>query len=119
MESKINIEKIKEINKPIIEMSAKTGIGKENLFEEISKIFNLNEIASDGEIIVSNQRHKYLIKNAQKNVELSKNAIKNNMPIDIISSSIRQILEDLGEITGETVTEDIINEIFSKFCLGK
>jgi len=119
LESKINIEKIKEINKPIIEMSAKTGIGKENLFEEISKIFNLNEIASDGEIIVSNQRHKYLIKNAQKNVELSKNAIKNNMPIDIISSSIRQILEDLGEITGETVTEDIINEIFSKFCLGK
>ena len=42
-----------------------------------------------------------------------------NMPIDIISIYIKQILDDLGEITGEVVTEDIINEIFSKFCLGK
>ena len=119
LERKINYEKIKEINKPIIEMSAKTGYGKLELFDEISKSLKLNEIANDGEIIVSNQRHKNLIKNARKNVELSKNAIKNNMPIDIISGSIRQILEELGEITGETVTEDIINEIFSKFCLGK
>ena len=80
-------------------------------------MFRLNEIANDGEIIVSNQRHKYLIKNAIKNVELSRDAIQNNMPIDIISSSIRQILEDLGEITGETVTEDIISEIFSTIIL--
>ena len=116
---KINKDKLIAINKPIVEMSTKSGTGKERLFEEISNIFKLNEIANDGEIIVSNQRHKYLIKNARKNVELSKEAIKNNMPIDIISSSIRQILEDLGEITGETVTEDIISEIFSKFCLGK
>ena len=119
LERKINIEKIEELNKPIIEMSIKNGEGKEKLFNEISNIFKLNEIANDGEIIVSNQRHKYLIKNARKNIRLSKDAIKNNMPIDIISGSIRQILEDLGEITGEAVTEDIINEIFSKFCLGK
>ena len=119
LNSKIDINKIKELNKPIVEMSAKTGDGKNELFEEISRMFKLNEIANDGEIIVSNQRHKYLIKNARKNVELSKDAINNNMPIDIISTSIRQILEDLGEITGETVTENIISEIFSKFCLGK
>lgn len=119
LENRIDIEAIKELNKPIVEMSAKTGDGKDRLFGEISKCFKLNEIASDGEIIVSNQRHKYLIKNARKNVELSREAILNSMPIDIISSSIRQILEDLGEITGETVTEDIISEIFSKFCLGK
>ena len=116
---KIDLEKIKEINKPIVEMSVKSGEGKEKLFSEISKMFKLDEIANDGEVIVSNQRHKYLIKNARKNIELSRDAIENNMPIDIISTSIRQILEDLGEITGETVTEDIISEIFSKFCLGK
>lgn len=116
---KINTDKIKEINKPIIEMSAKTGEGKEELFHQISDIFKLKEIANNGELIISNQRHKSLIKNAINNVELSREAIKSNMPIDIISSSIRQILEDLGKITGETVTEDIINEIFSKFCLGK
>ena len=119
LEHQINLTKIKELNKPIVEMSAKTGEGKEKLFHEISSMFHLNDIANDGELIVSNQRHKYLIKNARKNVELSRDAIKNSMPIDIISTSIRQILEDLGEITGETVTEDIISEIFSKFCLGK
>ena len=42
-----------------------------------------------------------------------------NMPIDIITIYIKDVLEDLGEITGEVVTEDVINEIFAKFCLGK
>ena len=46
-------------------------------------------------------------------------AVNNNLPIDIISISIKQTLEDLGKITGANVSEDIINEIFSKFCLGK
>ena len=46
-------------------------------------------------------------------------AINTDMPIDIITIYIKEIMEDLGEITGEYVTEDIINEIFSKFCLGK
>ena len=119
LKNKIDIRKIQAINKPIIEMSAKTGEGKEKLFHEISETFQLNEIANNGELIISNQRHKVLIKNAIKNVELSREGIQQNMPIDIISTSIRQILEDLGEITGETVTEDIINKIFSKFCLGK
>ena len=46
-------------------------------------------------------------------------SIKNNMPIDISSIYIKQALEDLGEITGKNASEDIINEIFKKFCLGK
>lgn len=119
LENKINYEKIKEINKPIIKMSTKTGEGKEELYNEISKIFNFNEIANNGELIVSNNRHKYLIKSARKNIEICKETINNSMPLDIISGAIKQILKDLGEITGEAITEDIINEIFSKFCLGK
>jgi tRNA modification GTPase len=119
LENKINYEKISKINKPIIEMSTKTGVGKEKLYSEISKIFKFNDIANNGELIVSNNRHKYLIKNARKNIEICKDTINKNMPLDIISSVIKQILEDLGAITGESVTEDIINEIFSKFCLGK
>ena len=93
--------------------------GLEDLYSEIEKIFNLNEIANSGETIVSNKRHKFLIKNARENIKKCQDTIKDNMPIDVISSIIREILENLGEITGESVTEDIINEIFSKFCLGK
>ena len=112
-------EEIKNINKPIIKLSTKTGEGLEDLYSEIEKIFNLNEIANSGETIVSNKRHKFLIKNARENIKKCQDIIKDNMPIDVISSIIREILENLGEITGESVTEDIIDEIFSKFCLGK
>ena len=63
--------------------------------------------------------YKNIISKALENVKLANKAILDNMPIDIISIYIKQILDDLGEITGEVVTEDIINEIFSKFCLGK
>ena len=112
-------ENILNIDKPIVYMSAKTGEGKEELFEEISKIFNLNNIEIGNEAIITNNRHKYLIKKARENVKLSKKSIEDNLPLDMISSVIREILENLGEITGESVTEDIINKIFSKFCLGK
>ena len=119
LENKLNIEKINNLNKPIIKMSAKNGEGLEELYNEISKLFKLKEIASTGEIIVSNNRHKYLIKKAIKNVEICRETVANNLPVDMISGYIKQVLEDLGEITGDVATEDIINEIFSKFCLGK
>ena len=114
-----NIEKIQQMRKPIIKISTKTREGIENLYKEISKIYKLNEIANNGEIIISNNRHKKLIRNAIKNVEEAKQTILAKMPIDIISSNLREILEELGKVTGECVTEDVINEIFSKFCLGK
>jgi len=56
---------------------------------------------------------------AIKNIEEALSSINMNLPTDIISINIKQALEDLGKITGENVSEDIINEIFSKFCLGK
>ena len=100
-------------------MSAKNKKGVEQLYKEISKIMKLNEIAVGGELIVSNNRHKNLIINARKNLKKSLDIIRQNLPIDIISSYLKEIIEELGKITGESVTEDVINEIFSKFCLGK
>ena len=119
LEKKVDLAEIQLLNKPIIEISAKTKIGLNNLYKEISNIFKLNEIAVDGELIVSNNRHKSLIINSRKNLKKAQEIVKNNMPIDIISSYLKEIIEELGKITGENVTEDVINEIFSKFCLGK
>lgn len=116
---KINTEKIKELNKPIVEISTKTRDGIETFYEEISKMFKLKEIANDGETIVTNVRHKNIIINSRKNLNKARETILSNMPIDIISTYLKEIIEELGKITGETVTEDVINEIFSKFCLGK
>lgn len=119
LERKADLSKIKELKKPIVEMSTKTREGIEDLYKEISKLFKLKEIASDGETIVSNVRHKNIIINSRKNLKVARETILNNMPIDIISTYLKEIIEELGKITGETVTEDVIAEIFSKFCLGK
>ena len=119
LEKNLNLTEISSLGKPIIEMSAKNKNGVEHLFNEISKMMKLDEIAIDGELIVSNNRHKNLIKNSQKNLKKSFDIIRQNLPIDIISSYLKEIVEELGKITGESVTEDVLNEIFSKFCLGK
>lgn len=103
----------------IIEISALNNIGIDKLYEEITKLFELNEINLDNDLVITNVRHKNLITKAIEEINKTRKSIKDKMPIDIVAIYIKEILEDLGNITGEFVTEDIINEIFSKFCLGK
>lgn len=121
LEPKLNEEtlELKELNKKIIKISALNNIGIEELYDEIANLFNLNEINLDNEIVITNLRHKALISKALESISKTKDAITNNMPIDIISIFIKDILENLSNITGEIVSEDIIDEIFAKFCLGK
>ena len=114
-----NDAKFKEITENVIKISALNGVGLEKLYNLISKMFSLEEINVDNDVIITNLRHKNLISKAIENVKKAKNTVQENMPIDIIAIFIKDILEDLGNITGEVVTDDIINEIFSKFCLGK
>ena len=114
-----NSEELKRLNKKVVKISAKNGNGIEELYNEIENMFQIKNLETDGEIIITNIRHKNQIEYAINNINEAINAVKNNLPIDIISISIKQTLEDLGKITGENVSEDIINEIFSKFCLGK
>ena len=117
-----NLEKNKEIlntGKTVIKISTKNRYGIENLYKKIEEMFNIKEIDIDSGNIITNIRHKNQITFSIKSIEEAIQAINFNLPIDIISISIKQALEDLGKITGENVGEDIINEIFSKFCLGK
>ena len=114
-----NIKEIKETNRPIVKMSLKEEKGLENLYKELINMFNLNQINLDNELIITNIRHQSLIKKAIESTRMALNDLKMSMPIDIISINIKQILEHLGEITGDNVSEDIIKNIFSKFCLGK
>ncbi len=109
----------KELTDSVIEISALNNVGIEKLYDEITKLFELNEIQLDNELVITNIRHKKLISKAIESVKKAKHTLEENMPIDIVAVYIKDILEDIGTITGEFVTEDIINEIFSKFCLGK
>ena len=121
LETKVdeNNEKIKDANSKVIKMSALKKEGIEELYNEISNLFSLNEINLDNEVLITNIRHKNLISKAIKDVKKAKETLDKKMPLDIIAIFMKDILEDLAQITGEEVTEDIIDEIFSKFCLGK
>lgn len=119
LEERVDINKLEALGKPIVKISTKEKEGIDDLYNQISEIYKLKEIANNGELIVSNNRHKKLIKNTKQNLDIAKQTILDKMPIDIISGNLKEIIEELGKITGETVTEDVINEIFSKFCLGK
>ncbi len=113
------VKEIKELNKPILKISAKTKQGLEALYEQILKMFELKEIELNDGNLITNVRHKEHIRKAINYVNEAKNTVEQNLPIDIVSVPVKQILEELSSITGENVSEDIINEIFSKFCLGK
>lgn len=112
-------DRLREASANILKISALNRSGIEKLYDMITNLFHLDEINLDNENVITNVRQKNLITKAIENVKKAKETMANQMPLDIIAIFIKDILEDLGNITGEVVNEDIINEIFSKFCLGK
>ncbi len=114
------IEKeLEYLNKPIVKISALKREGIEKLNQTISELFKINDIQVDNETIVTNTRHKEMIRKAKEYNNEALQTLKAKMPLDVITVYIKEILEALGNITGENVSENIINEIFAKFCLGK
>ena len=114
-----NNKQILSLNKPIIEISAQKRDGIEELYDQMINIFKINEINTENSTIITNVRHKNAIVCAEENLNKIKEVLNNGMPTDIVSIYLKNAIEELNKITGENVTEDIINEIFSKFCLGK
>ena len=114
-----NDSRLLDVSRDIIRVSALNNLGIDKLYEKITDLFNLDQINLDNEVLITNLRQKNLITKAIEHIQETKNTMSNNMPLDIVAISIKEILEDLGSITGDEVSEDIIDEIFSKFCLGK
>lgn len=114
-----NNEQILSLNKTVIEISAQKRDGIEELYNQMINIFKINEINTENSTIITNVRHKNAIVCAEENLNKIKEVLNNGMPTDIVSIYLKNAIEELNKITGENVTEDIINEIFSKFCLGK
>ena len=107
---------IHDVNTEVINISLKNNEGLEKIYESLVKMFNLNQINLDNELTITNIRHQELINKAIESTRMALNDLNNSMPIDIISINIKEILEHLGEITGDNVSEDIIKSIFAKFC---
>lgn len=117
-----NINNIKnEIgsSKIVIETSFLTKEGIDILKEKISYLFNLGQITNNEEFVIVNQRHKELLERAYNCLQKAENEIEREVGVDIAEIDIKNAAKYLGEIIGEEVTDDIINKIFEKFCLGK
>lgn len=107
------------IEKPMIEISAKEEKGIEEFEETVKKMFFHGEISFNDEVYITNIRHKTAIQDAYHSLQKVIVSIENDMPEDFYSIDLLDAYESLGSITGETIGEDLVNEIFSKFCMGK
>ena len=107
------------IDKPMIEISAKEEKGIEKLEDLLKKMFFKGEISFNDEVYITNMRHKAAISDAYESLKKVLVSIENDMPEDFYSIDLLDAYESLGSITGETIGEDLVNEIFSKLCMGK
>ena len=109
----------KDLFDKYIEISVKNNIGIEELKNKILDIFNLGKIETADLSYLSDARSIALLKNALKSLISSKKGIQNNYPVDMVEIDIKECWNLLGEIIGETYHEELINQLFSQFCLGK
>lgn len=108
-----------KVSQPMIEISAKEEQGIRELEEALKEMFFQGEISFNDEVYITNIRHKTALQNAYESLEKVNMSIENQMPEDFYSIDLLDAYESLGSITGETIGEDLVNEIFSKFCMGK
>ena len=102
-----------------IEISVKENIGIDKIKDEIKRLFNIGEISTNDMTYLSNARSIALIKKSLNNINDAINEINNNNPIDIVELSLKESWNNLGEVIGETYTDELLDELFSRFCLGK
>ena len=103
---------------PTIRLSARTGVGVDALIQALQSSADATG-AYNGEVIISNRRHHEALCQAQEALSAALNALQNDIPTDLMSEDIRLALHHLGSITGEISSEDILQNIFSHFCIGK
>ena len=117
LEPKINEEELSGLDN-VIKISTKSGFGLEDLKLKIKDMFFEGEVNTES-LIISNSRHKQALYRALENCELAEEKVKQNEFLDLISIYVTAALKALGEITGAELEEDLINKIFSEFCVGK
>ena len=110
---------VKKLDKPVISVSAKNNIGISELESTIKNLFFSGEISFNDEIYITNIRHKNALAESAKSLSMVLQSIENDMPEDFFTIDMMNAYEELGTIIGESVGEDLVNEIFSKFCMGK
>ena len=119
LETKFNKEELNVDKNRIVELSIINNEGIEELKEKIIEMFNINELETKDPTYLSNSRSISILKRCLKRVENIEKSLNDNMPIDMIELDIKNIWEELGTINGTNYEEELLDEMFSRFCLGK
>ena len=120
LEPAVRAEELETLTgKCVISISAKEETGIERLEQRMKEMFFHGELAFNDEVYITNMRHKQALQEAQQSLSMVSQSIEDGMPEDFYSIDLMNAYEALGSITGESVGEDLVNEIFSKFCTGK
>ena len=109
----------KHLDKKMISISAKEQTGIDELTESIKEMFFSGAVTFNDEVYITNIRHKTALQEASRSLQLVLQSIEDGMPEDFYSIDLMNAYEELGSIIGEAVEDDLVNEIFSKFCMGK
>lgn len=117
LERKLQLEELDGLHN-LIEISAMTGFGIEDLKQKIKELFFNGEVDNES-LIITNSRHKQALYRALENCKTAEERLKMNEFLDLISIYVTSGLRALGEITGAELEEDLVNKIFSEFCVGK
>lgn len=102
-----------------IAVSAATGAGMDRLAAEIARLCRIDEIRAENGAVITNMRHRSALADAHRALSDAADALRSGVPTDIASIDIAAAMDALGEITGETVSESVVDEIFHNFCVGK
>ncbi|MBQ7795285.1 MAG: tRNA uridine-5-carboxymethylaminomethyl(34) synthesis GTPase MnmE [Lachnospiraceae bacterium] len=120
LEQVVSVEEItKKSGHSVIAISAKQESGIDQLEEEIKSLFYEGEIDFNDQVMITNVRHAQALHEAYDSILMVKRSIEDEMPEDFYSIDLMNAYEKLGLIIGESVEDDLVNEIFSKFCMGK
>ena len=126
LDSEISFDELKSKLRPelheelfMIRTSLKENTGIDEFENAVRELFLKGKIGNDNEIIITNIRHKEALKNALESLLMVKRSLQANMPEDFYSIDLMEAYSSLGKIIGEEIEEDLINEIFSSFCMGK
>lgn len=119
LESKLNRDELGIPLDKIVEISVKENKGIDDLKEKIVKMFNIDELETKDPTYLNNSRSISILKRCLKSINDIEYGLKNNMPIDMIELDIKNIWEELGIINGTTYEEELLDEMFQRFCLGK
>lgn len=119
MESRIDLKRIEDYGMKYIIFSTMTGEGFDLFVKELEDMFYSDIIDIENEVYITNVRHAEAINNAIRSLDLVIHNIKENIPEDFLTIDMMDACNALGEITGDTVGEQLIDKIFSRFCMGK